>query len=62
MFPFFVKGEKMFSFSYKPRKGGAVKDDDTGKWYEIQKVDESRGRKVYGKETVNWDNPDWKPM
>lgn len=62
MYPFFVKDKKVFSFSYKPTKGEVVKDDDTGKWYEILKVDEGRGRKVYGKETINWDNADWRPM
>lgn len=62
MYPFYVDGNKVFSFSYKPRKGGVVRDDDTGKWYEILKVDDGRGRKVYGKETYNMDNVDWKPM
>ena len=62
MYPFFVEDKKVFSFSYKPRKGGVVRDDDTGKWYEILKVDGGRGRKVYGKETVNWDNANWRPM
>lgn len=62
MYPFYVDGNKVFSFSYKPRKGGVVKDDDTEKWYEILKVNEGRGRKVYGKETYNMDNVDWKPM
>lgn len=59
MYPFFVKGEKVFSFSYKPSKGGFVKDDDTGKWYEILTVDTGRGRKVYGKETINLDDLYW---
>lgn len=62
MYPFYVRGKKVFSFSYKPSKGGVVRDDDTGKWYEIEKVEEGRGRKVYGKETVNWDGANWKPM
>ncbi|MFJ7030608.1 hypothetical protein ACIQUE_06345 [Bacillus cereus] len=60
MYPFYVDGEKVFSFSYKPSKG-VVKDDDTGKWYEITKVEQGRGRKVYGKETCNLDGWDWKP-
>ncbi|MEK4966344.1 hypothetical protein MKX29_01335 [Cytobacillus sp. FSL R7-0696] len=61
MYPFYVKGKRVFSFSYKPSKG-VVKDDDTGKWYEITKAPEGRSRKVYGKETVNLDNADWRPM
>ncbi|MDQ0268687.1 hypothetical protein J2S17_000556 [Cytobacillus purgationiresistens] len=56
-----MKEKRKFSFSYKPSKG-VVKDDDTGKWYEITKVPEGRNRKVYGKETVNLDNADWRPM
>lgn len=60
MYPFYVDGEKVFSFSYKPRKGGVVKDDDTGKWYEIKEVEQGRGRKVYGKETYNYDGMIWK--
>lgn len=59
MFPFYVDGKKIFSFSYKPKKG-VVKDDDTGKWYEILKVNEGRGRKVYGQETCNLDNVNWR--
>ena len=54
MYPFYVGNKKIFSFSYKPNKGVFVRDDETGKWYEIEKVDEGKGRKVYGKETVNW--------
>lgn len=62
MYPFYVKDKKVFSFSYKPTKGGVVKDDDTGQWYEILKVEEGRGRKVFGKETVNLDGANWRPM
>ncbi|MFK3938919.1 hypothetical protein ACI2JA_15575 [Alkalihalobacillus sp. NPDC078783] len=62
MYPFYVNDEKIFSFSYMPRKGGVVKDDDTGKWYEITGVDEGRGRKITGKSTFNMDNADWRPM
>ncbi|HFK1757080.1 hypothetical protein [Bacillus wiedmannii] len=60
MYPFYVDGEKVFSFSYKPSKG-VVKDDDTGKWYEITVVEQGRGRKVYGKETINLDGMNWQP-
>lgn len=59
MFPFYVDEKKVFSFSYKPRKNGVVKDDDTGKWYEITKVPEGRGRKVFGKEISSLDCMDW---
>lgn len=38
-----------------------MRDDDTGKWYEILKVAEGRGRKVYGKETYKMDDRDWRP-
>jgi hypothetical protein len=62
MYPFYVNDKRVFSFSYKPRKGGVVKDDDTGKWYEILRVDEGRGRKAYGKKTVSWDDANWRPM
>ncbi|MBG9840806.1 MULTISPECIES: hypothetical protein [Bacillus cereus group] len=61
MYPFYVEGEKVFSFSYKPSKGGVVKDDDTGKWYVIKEVEQGRGRKVYGKETSNLDGMNWQP-
>lgn len=61
MYPFYADGKRVFSFSYKPSKG-VVRDDDTGKWYEILKVDEGRGRKVYGKKTYTMDNADWRPM
>ncbi|MEK4500637.1 hypothetical protein [Bacillus sp. FSL R12-0069] len=61
MYPFYVEGEKVFSFSYKPSKGGVVKDDDTGKWYEIEEVEQGRGRKVYGRETCNLDGMNWQP-
>lgn len=61
MYPFYVNGERVFSFSYKPGHG-VVKDDDTGKWYEITKPPEGRNRKVFGKETVSWDDADWRPM
>lgn len=60
MYPFYVDGEKVFSFSYKPSKG-VVKDDDTGKWYEITEVEQGRRRKVYGKETINLDGMNWQP-
>lgn len=62
MYPFYVKGERIFSFSYKPRKGGVVRDDDTGKWYKILGVDEGKGRKIYGRQTCNMDNADWREM
>ncbi|MEK4024455.1 hypothetical protein [Sporosarcina sp. FSL W7-1283] len=61
MYPFFVDGERIFSFSYKPSKG-VVKDDDTGKWYEITKAPEGRNRKVYGKRTINLDGTYWQTM
>lgn len=62
MYPFYVSGKRVFSFSYKPSRGGVVKDDDTGKWYEILKVDDGKGRKIYGKETYNLDNAYWRQM
>ncbi|PER78693.1 hypothetical protein [Bacillus cereus] len=52
MYPFYVDGEKVFSFSYNQSKG-VVKDDDAGNWYKITEVEQGRGRKVYGKETIN---------
>ena len=61
MYPFYVNGERVFSFSYKPSYG-VVKDDDTGEWYEITEPPKGRNRKVYGKETVSWDDADWRPM
>ncbi|MGG2091287.1 hypothetical protein AB1283_00790 [Bacillus sp. S13(2024)] len=59
MYPFYVDEKKVFSFSYKPNKCGVVKDDDTGKWYEIKEVEQGRGRKVYGKEIFSLDSVDW---
>lgn len=61
MYPFYVKGKRVFSFSYKTKKG-VVKDDDTGKWYEITDIEEGRGRKVFGEETANLDNMNWRPI
>ena len=62
MYPFYVDDKKVFSFSYKPRKNGVIKDDDTGIWYEITKVSEGKGRKVYGKVTSNLDGLNWKEV
>ncbi|WP_242466400.1 hypothetical protein [Bacillus thuringiensis] len=53
MYPFYVDGEKVFSFSYKPSKG-VVKDDDTGKWYEITKSSKGVGAKFTGKKLLIW--------
>lgn len=53
MYPFYMNGERIFSFSYKPKVNDVVRDDDTGKWYEILKVDEGHGRNIYGKETYS---------
>lgn len=47
MYPFYVQNQRVFSFSYKPPKG-MVKDDATGKWYEVRRTELGRGRKVYG--------------
>lgn len=58
MYPFYVNGKRVFSFSYKPSEG-VVKDDDTDKWYEITKAPKGRSRKVYGRRTVNLDGADW---
>lgn len=60
MYPFYVDGKKVFPFSYKPSEGDVVKDDDTGKWYEVEKVEQGRGRKVYGRETCNLDDMNWR--
>lgn len=60
MYPFYVDGSKLFSFSYKPRKNGVVRDDDTGKWYEITETPKGRERKVTGRETINLDGGNWK--
>lgn len=47
MYPFYVQNQRVFSFSYKPPKG-IVKDGATGKWYEVLRTEQGRGRKVYG--------------
>lgn len=59
MYPFYVNGKRIFSFSYKPRKNGVVRDDDTGKWHEITDAPAGKGRKIHGKETVNLDGMNW---
>lgn len=61
MYPFFVDGKKVFDFSYKPRKNGVVRDDETGQWYEVTGTPEGRGRKIYGRKTINLDGADWQP-
>jgi len=53
MYPFFVDGKKIFSFSYKPNKGDVIRDDETNRWYRITDVEAGRGRKVYGRSTAN---------
>lgn len=60
MYPFYVNGEKIFSFRYRPRRGSVVKDDDTGRWYEITHVPYGRERTILGKRTSNLDDIDWK--
>lgn len=57
MYPFYVKGEKVFSFGYKPDKGDVVKYDETGEWFEVTEVENGRKRKVYGRRTIE---PNWR--
>lgn len=52
MYPFYVNGKKVFSFSYKPCKGDIIKDDDMDKWYKVIDVEEGRGRKIYGRPLI----------
>jgi hypothetical protein len=53
MYPFYVDGKRLFSFSYKPSKNDVVKDDETNRWYLVTNVEEGRGRKIIGRPTVN---------
>lgn len=53
MYPFYVDGKKIFSFSYKPSINDVIKDDETNHWYLVTKVEKGRGRKIYGRSTVN---------
>jgi hypothetical protein len=53
MYPFYVNGEKIFSFSYKPSKNDIIRDDETNRWYRVTDVEEGRGRKIYGHATAN---------
>ena len=57
MYPFYVNGKKVFSFSYKPDKDDVVKHDETGRWYRVTEVEEGRGRKVKGRVTIE---PNWR--
>lgn len=57
MYPFYVNGEKVFSFSYKPDIGDEVKYDETGDWFEVINVEKGRGRKIYGRRTIE---PNWR--
>ncbi|MFY0516285.1 RNA-binding S4 domain-containing protein [Lysinibacillus sp. UGB7] len=57
MYPFYVNGKKVFSFSYKPQKGDVIKYDETGQWFEVTAVENGRGRKVYGRYTIE---PNWR--
>lgn len=60
MYPFYVNGQKLFSFKNRPRRGGVVKDDETGQWYEITHVPYGRERTILGKKTDDLDDLDWK--
>ncbi|WP_338657018.1 hypothetical protein V6B14_22715 (plasmid) [Sporosarcina psychrophila] len=53
MYPFYVDGKKIFSFSYKPGMEDVIKDSDTNRWYQVTKVEPGRGRKIYGRRTIN---------
>lgn len=57
MYPFYVKGEKVFSFSYKPGKGDVVKYDETGEWFEVTEIEKGRGRKIFSRSTIE---PNWR--
>lgn len=53
MYPFYVDGKKVFSFSYKPSKNDVIKDDKTNHFYLVTDVESGRGRKVFGRSTIN---------
>lgn len=43
-----VNGEQVSYTSYKPNVGDLIRNDKTGKWYQVEKVE---GHKSYCKET-----------
>lgn len=53
MYPFYVDGTRVFSFSYKPSVNDVIRDDDTENWYIVETVPVGRDRTVYGRKTTN---------
>ena len=49
MFPMYVNEERVMVLYYKPDIDDVIKDDDTGKWYRVLKVE---GRKVQARRTI----------
>ena len=49
MFPMYVNEDRVMVLHYKPDIDDVIKDDDTGKWYRVFKVE---GRKVQARRTI----------
>lgn len=50
MFPLFADNERVMVLSYKPDINDVIRDDETDKWYRVNKIE---GRKVQASRTID---------